>query len=212
MVKLRGVLRLANIELPEANRLLPGPLPEHTRICIAWPPVSSSPRGRGDAGNASKFFVTIAAQLAQQSPMLRQGIYEALNANVSIVRQGLHDQWKQLVIQPLAQLEAGALQQPLLLVIDALDECDSDNDIELIVRAARARPRNHGRAAARPPHKPARAACLQWLRSRCARGAPRRCAARHFGARRRARPRCFSATPAARGAAAVLPTGHVAWQ
>jgi hypothetical protein len=90
-------------------------------------------KGRGDAGNASKFFVTIAAQLAQHSPMLRQRVYEALSANAGDVKQGLHDQWKQLVIQPLARLEAGALPQPLLVVVDALDECDSDSDIELIV-------------------------------------------------------------------------------
>jgi hypothetical protein len=90
-------------------------------------------KGRGDAGNASKFVVTIAAQLAQHSPLLRRHVYDAVSANASIIKQGLHDQWKQLVVQPLARLDSGALQQPLLLVVDALDECDNDSDVELIV-------------------------------------------------------------------------------
>jgi hypothetical protein len=90
-------------------------------------------KGGGDAGNASKFFVTIAAQLAQHSPALKRNVYDAVNANVSIIKQGLHDQWRQLVVQPLARLDAGALRQPLLLIVDALDECDSESDIELIV-------------------------------------------------------------------------------
>lgn len=43
------------------------------------------------------------------------------------------DQWRLLICEPLSKLEAGSLQQPLILVIDALDECDGDNDIREIL-------------------------------------------------------------------------------
>jgi hypothetical protein len=43
-------------------------------------------------------------------------------------------QWELLILKPLSKLEAGSLQQPLILVIDALDECDDDSDIKQILR------------------------------------------------------------------------------
>ena len=39
-----------------------------------------------------------------------------------------------LILKPLSKLEAGSLRQPLILVIDALDECDDDSDIKQILR------------------------------------------------------------------------------
>ena len=35
---------------------------------------------------------------------------------------------------PLTKLEASSVQQPLILVIDALDECEGENDIQGILR------------------------------------------------------------------------------
>jgi hypothetical protein len=99
-------------------------------------------RGRGDLGHAKKFFSTIAAQLASKVPLLRDYISKAISGNPQIVREGLGEQWKHLILQPLMRLETALLQQDkgslepqiLLLVIDALDECDGGDDVHLILQ------------------------------------------------------------------------------
>src|SRR5580698_3841116 len=45
----------------------------------------------------------------------------------------LKDQWKGLVLQPLSQLEAGSVHSPLLIMIDALDECEKESDLRLVL-------------------------------------------------------------------------------
>ena len=99
-------------------------------------------RGRGDLGYAKKFFSTIATQLASKVPLLRDYISKAISGNPQIVREGLGEQWKHLILQPLMRLEAALSQQDkgslepriLLLVIDALDECDGGDDVRLILQ------------------------------------------------------------------------------
>lgn len=98
-------------------------------------------RGRGDLGHAKKFFSTIAAQLASKVPLLRDYIGKAISGNPQIIREGLGEQWKHLILQPLMRLEAALPQQDkgslepriLLLVIDALDECDGGDEVRLIL-------------------------------------------------------------------------------
>jgi hypothetical protein len=46
----------------------------------------------------------------------------------------LNDQWNDLIIQPLTSLESGLYQKRLLIVIDALDEFDGDQDVRAILR------------------------------------------------------------------------------
>jgi NACHT domain len=91
-------------------------------------------RGSGDLGNARRFFTTLSRQLANMSSSLRHYICEAIAKDDDIFQQGLSNQWKHLILRPLLRLEPGQLQHPnLLLVIDALDECDSQDDVRLIL-------------------------------------------------------------------------------
>ncbi len=46
-----------------------------------------------------------------------------------IANKILHDQWKQLVIEPMSKLDIEPVCTNLVLVIDALDECDKQGDI-----------------------------------------------------------------------------------
>jgi len=88
-------------------------------------------RGQGDLANASKFFVTLACQLAHTQQSLAIPIREAILNNPNITKQGLQDQWEHLIRRPLSQIKD--LPSELILVIDALDECDGDRDIRLIL-------------------------------------------------------------------------------
>jgi hypothetical protein len=91
-------------------------------------------RGDGDAGHARKFFTSIAVQLATKSPSLEHYVREAVEKHRDIAGQSLHDQWRQLVLQPLSKLDGKFFRSSLLLVVDALDECGSGEDIRAIVR------------------------------------------------------------------------------
>jgi NACHT domain len=91
-------------------------------------------RGGGDVGNASKFFTTIAVQLAQKSQSLQRHICDTLRKNNDVATQSLGDQWRQLVLGPLSKLSGDSYPFSYILVIDALDECDNDEDILTILK------------------------------------------------------------------------------
>jgi NACHT domain len=91
-------------------------------------------RGGGDLSNAGKFFTSVAVQLAHQSPSLMRCICEAIAKNTDIGTRVLSEQWELLVIGPLTKAEADSLQSPLLLVIDALDECEDERDVTFILK------------------------------------------------------------------------------
>ncbi|OCK81525.1 WD40 repeat-like protein [Lepidopterella palustris CBS 459.81] len=90
-------------------------------------------RGGGDLSNASKFVSTVAFQLAKKRLALEHGICRAIAKNREIVTQSLSEQWKVLVLGPLMIAEVDSLQSPLLLVIDALDECENEEDVQNIL-------------------------------------------------------------------------------
>ena len=90
-------------------------------------------RGTEDRSHAGKFFTTIAVQLAYMSPVLKEHICRAV-AEHNIANQSFRDQWKYLIVQPLSIWMAASNQSPLILVIDALDECDNDQDVQGILQ------------------------------------------------------------------------------
>lgn len=90
-------------------------------------------RGNGDIDHADKFFTSIAVQLATRLPQLKRYICDAVVERRDIAKQSLRDQWRQLVLKPLSKLDTD-VRDPLLLVIDALDECDGDKDVRVIVQ------------------------------------------------------------------------------
>jgi hypothetical protein len=90
-------------------------------------------RGGGDTSHAGKFFTSIAVHLASKSPSIKRSICEAIEEHSNIASQSLRDQWHQLVLRPLSKLNSSSYQRPLVLVVDALDECKGENDIQMIV-------------------------------------------------------------------------------
>lgn len=92
-------------------------------------------RGEGDHSNATRFFPTIARQIFTGIPELRDAIQEVLQDNPRISAKPLKEQFDQLVHQPLHNLcQLKPRSSALVIVIDALDECEGDNDIQIILQ------------------------------------------------------------------------------
>ncbi|KAF3277773.1 hypothetical protein TWF970_005026 [Orbilia oligospora] len=90
-------------------------------------------RSGGNLSHAGEFVTTIAVQLANRSKPLKNYICEAVEADRSIASQTLRTQWKQLVLLPVSKLNQST-PRPFLFVVDALDECDGDDDITLLLQ------------------------------------------------------------------------------
>jgi NACHT domain len=91
-------------------------------------------RGGGDVGHARMFFTSIAVQLANNAPALQRYICDAIAERRDVANQSLVDQWRQLVLGPLSKLSNDSCLSSYVLVVDALDECDDDNDIRVILQ------------------------------------------------------------------------------
>ncbi|KAF8542140.1 putative WD-repeat protein [Trichophaea hybrida] len=92
-------------------------------------------KGGGDLGHATKFFTSLAAQLVYTLPSIRTHISRAIEENPDIFQRGLGEQWKYLIFQPLSNLKEISLQSSVLVfVIDALDECEGQDDTRLMLR------------------------------------------------------------------------------
>jgi NACHT domain len=91
-------------------------------------------RGSGDASHADKFVTTIAVQLANNVPSFKHYICKAIADCSNIASQSLRDQWHQLVTGPLSELDSHGYRSSYILVVDALDECDNDKDVQIILK------------------------------------------------------------------------------
>lgn len=90
-------------------------------------------RGGGDLASTKKFATTVAVQLSEYSPVIRQHIIDAAASNPRISHLTLYDQWEKLILKPLGLLEPNTVQSPLLIIVDALDECDNEKEIAILV-------------------------------------------------------------------------------
>lgn len=91
-------------------------------------------RGEGDRGNASKLFTTMARQLAIRHPDLAIEIKKAIVADSTIGNKGLRQQFRHLILEPLKTATSKArAHKPVILMIDALDESEQDDDIRAII-------------------------------------------------------------------------------
>jgi hypothetical protein len=85
-------------------------------------------RGQGDRGNASRFFPTIAYDLAKKFPALLPYLAQALEDDSRLVEKGIDTQFKELILKPLSavRLSLSASCKQAAIVIDALDECEEE--------------------------------------------------------------------------------------
>jgi hypothetical protein len=91
-------------------------------------------REDGDRRTIAKFFTTIAAQLAISVPSLAAHIKNAVDSDPAIVGKATWEQFEKLILTPLSQISSDVVQSSsLAIVVDALDECERDEDIRLII-------------------------------------------------------------------------------
>jgi hypothetical protein len=90
-------------------------------------------RGEPDRGNAALLFTTIAAQLVTKDPALAIYMRAAIDADPAIFGKALRDQFGKLILEPLESLRSGPDRKRIVLVVDALDECERDDDIRVII-------------------------------------------------------------------------------
>ncbi|KAF3190661.1 hypothetical protein TWF788_008182 [Orbilia oligospora] len=88
-------------------------------------------RGESDRDNATRLFTTIASQLLPRIPALIPHIRTAVDEEPEIAAKSLEKQFNNLILYPLRELSQVSL--PLILVIDALDECDGDEIIRQVI-------------------------------------------------------------------------------
>jgi hypothetical protein len=92
-------------------------------------------KGEGERGNASRFFTTIASELVVHEPGVVPGIRKALDQDSKIADKPLKDQFEKLILQPLLDIKQARSQAlARVVVIDALDECEQEQDIRAILQ------------------------------------------------------------------------------
>ncbi|KAK5635427.1 hypothetical protein RRF57_011139 [Xylaria bambusicola] len=87
-------------------------------------------RGEAERGHAGRLFTTIAAQLAAKLPYVAEQIQTAIDADPDICSKALSEQFKQLILDSLNNIRA---PQTLVIIIDALDECEKDADTRVVI-------------------------------------------------------------------------------
>jgi hypothetical protein len=85
-------------------------------------------KGEGDRGNASRFFTTISWQLANNIPDLIPYIAKALETDAGIIDKAAETQYEELILNPLSAIQwtSPTKLRQAVVIIDALDECDED--------------------------------------------------------------------------------------
>ncbi|KAK0843720.1 hypothetical protein LTS02_015991, partial [Friedmanniomyces endolithicus] len=87
-----------------------------------------------DVNHAGKFMTSVAVQLAHSIPALKGKVCDAITRRKDISSQSLDDQWHELVDGPLSSFEDKESLSKHVLVVDALDECDDQNSVRVILQ------------------------------------------------------------------------------
>ncbi|KAL8366620.1 hypothetical protein RB595_010469 [Gaeumannomyces hyphopodioides] len=89
-------------------------------------------KGEGDRGRAAMFFTTILAQLVHQLPALASYVQSAIESDPAIVDKNKKEQFEKLLLEPLDKCR-GAGSPLLAVVVDALYECDREEDVTALI-------------------------------------------------------------------------------
>ncbi|KAJ5051265.1 hypothetical protein J3E74DRAFT_273090, partial [Bipolaris maydis] len=91
-------------------------------------------RADEDVSHAGKFITSIAFWIANSIPGLKRKVCDAIGKHNNIASLSLVDQWQELVLVLLSSCEDQDCRSSYVIVVDALDECDSQDNIQIIPR------------------------------------------------------------------------------
>jgi hypothetical protein len=92
-------------------------------------------RGDGDRSKVTKLLTTIAAQLVSAVPAMAVHVKNAIESDPGVVGKTMQEQFEKLIFEPLSKITLKASQESgLVIVIDALDECERDEDVKNIIK------------------------------------------------------------------------------
>lgn len=92
-------------------------------------------RGHSDLAHVRKLIPTIVRQLSQYSSLYRQSVLAAIKEEPGIGQSNLREQFEKLLVEPLRRLRPVNLaQDPFFIIMDALDECDEQRDLRMLLR------------------------------------------------------------------------------
>ena len=91
-------------------------------------------RGAGDRSSIARLVSTLAHQLSSFLPATKQFIYNAVQKEPNITGKPIKHQFDKLVINPTRAVTSSFLsvlprKKPMVIVIDALDECDDKESV-----------------------------------------------------------------------------------
>lgn len=90
-------------------------------------------RGEGSRGNARYFVSTLTRQLVATYRQLAPDVLAAIENDPNISSKYLSEQFNKILLQPLGRLRSDR-PTTIMMVIDALDECDREEDMQIITR------------------------------------------------------------------------------
>jgi hypothetical protein len=91
-------------------------------------------RGETDRGSLAKLVPTLARQLGWSIPEVAPFIKKAIDADPAIGDKVVREQFKKLIREPLSKAAATpSIPSSVVMVIDALDECEREADIRLLI-------------------------------------------------------------------------------
>lgn len=92
-------------------------------------------RGEGNRDSAIKFFPTLVRQLMLKIPDLNVLIAEVIDSDPLLCDKSLGEQFDKLIYTPLKHLNLTSnSSSTLVVVVDALDECEKEEDIKAILQ------------------------------------------------------------------------------
>ncbi|KAI2885980.1 hypothetical protein CBS13152_7275 [Aspergillus niger] len=90
-------------------------------------------RGEPDRCNAKRLIPTVTKELIKQNKDLASGVIKAIEQDPEIAAKDVTEQFNKLLLEPLKSV-AMYQSRTLVIVIDALDECENDKEIEKILQ------------------------------------------------------------------------------
>lgn len=92
-------------------------------------------RSERDRATSDNLLTTIAKQLIDILPQFQDGVMKAIRQDSTLVKSSLGDQFDRILKEPLSTIRTSRGQRLLLvIIIDALDECQDDINIKTIIK------------------------------------------------------------------------------